>query len=217
MLLTVLDSLIIVSTPLLLKEIIDVGILEKNTTVLTVISLVVAGLALLDAGLQLAQSWYSGRISQGVSYDLRVQAFTHVQRQPLAFFTRTQTGSLVSRLNTDVVGAQHALGTLLGSLSSVFTLVLVLGSMFYLSWLVSLVALVILPVFMIPGALVGRRLTRYSREQMQMNAEMGATIGERFNVAGAMLSKLFGRRARRRGCSPSARRRCARSVSPGWC
>ncbi len=192
-LLTVLDSLIIVSTPLLLKEIIDVGILEKNTTVLTVISLVVAGLALLDAGLQLAQSWYSGRISQGVSYDLRVQAFTHVQRQPLAFFTRTQTGSLVSRLNTDVVGAQHALGTLLGSLSSVFTLVLVLGSMFYLSWLVSLVALVILPVFMIPGALVGRRLTRYSREQMQMNAEMGATIGERFNVAGAMLSKLFGR------------------------
>ncbi|MEU7201342.1 ABC transporter ATP-binding protein [Streptomyces sp. NPDC045470] len=193
LLLTVVDSLIIVSTPLLLKEIIDVGILQKDTTVLTVISLVVAGLALLDAGLQLAQSWYSGRISQGVSYDLRVQAFTHVQRQPLAFFTRTQTGSLVSRLNTDVVGAQHALGTLLGSLSSVFTLVLVLGSMFYLSWLVSLVALVILPVFMIPGALVGRRLTRYSREQMQMNAEMGATIGERFNVAGAMLSKLFGR------------------------
>ncbi len=191
--LTLLDSLIIVSTPLLLKEIVDVGILQKDTSTLTVVSLVVAGLAVLDALLQLAQSWYSGRISQGVSYDLRVQAFAHVQRQPLAFFTRTQTGSLVSRLNTDVVGAQHALGTLLGSLSSVFTLVLVLGSMFYLSWLVSLLALLILPLFMIPGALVGRRLTRYSREQMQMNAEMGATIGERFNVAGAMLSKLFGR------------------------
>ncbi|MFH8407408.1 ABC transporter ATP-binding protein [Streptomyces sp. NPDC018019] len=191
--LTLLDSLIIVSTPLLLKEIIDVGILQKDTTTLTVISLVVAGLALLDALLQLAQSWYAGRISQGVSYDLRVEAFTHVQRQPLAFFTRTQTGSLVSRLNTDVVGAQHALGTLLGSLSSVFTVVLVLGSMFYLSWLVSLFALLVLPVFMIPGALIGRRLTRYSREQMQMNAELGATIGERFNVAGAMLSKLFGR------------------------
>ncbi|MFD7663923.1 ABC transporter ATP-binding protein [Streptomyces sp. NPDC059788] len=193
LLLTVVDSLIIVSTPLLLKEIIDVGILQRDTSVLTVVSLVVAGLAVLDALFQLAQSYYSGRISQGVSYDLRVQAFTHVQRQPLAFFTRTQTGSLVSRLNTDVVGAQHALGTLLGSLSSVFTLVLVLGSMFYLSWLVSLIALLILPLFMIPGALVGRRLTRYSREQMQMNAEMGATIGERFNVAGAMLSKLFGR------------------------
>jgi ATP-binding cassette subfamily B protein len=190
---TIADSVIIVSTPLLLKRIIDHGILRHDAGLVTRIALFLVGLAILDALLQLVQSYFAALIGQGVSYDLRVQAFTHVQRQPLAFFTRTQIGSLTSRLNTDVAAAQQAFATLLVSISGVVTLILVLVEMFYLSWVVSAIALVIMPLFIAPGALIGRRLQRYSREQMQVNAEMGATINERFNVAGAMLAKLFGR------------------------
>jgi ATP-binding cassette subfamily B protein len=190
---TIADSIIVVSTPLLLKRIIDHGILRHDSGLVVRISLFLVGLAVLDTLMQLGQSYFAALIGQGVSYDLRVQAFGHVQRQPLAFFTRTQIGSLTSRLNTDVAGAQQAFATLLVSASGVFTLVLVLVEMFYLSWLVSAIALVVMPVFIMPGALIGRRLQRYSREQMQVNAEMGATINERFNVAGAMLAKLFGR------------------------
>jgi ATP-binding cassette, subfamily B, bacterial len=194
LLVTVVDSLIVVSIPLLLREVIDQGIRYHDVRIITVVALVIAGLALLDAGMQLAQSVVSARIGQGVSYDLRVKVFAHVQRQPIGFFTRTQTGSLVSRLNTDVVGAQQAVTTLLTSVvSSALTLVLVLAEMFYLSWLVSLIALAMIPFFIIPGKMTGLRLQRYSREQMQQNAEMGATMNERFNVGGAMLAKLYGR------------------------
>jgi ATP-binding cassette, subfamily B, bacterial len=141
-----------------------------------------------------AQRWLTARVGTGLVYDLRTRVFASVQRQPIAFFTRAQTGSLVSRLNGDVAGAQQAL-TLTMSLvvSSALQLVLVLAAMLYLSWLVSVVALLMIPVFLIPARLAGRRLQRLTRESMQMGAAMGATMTERFNVAGAMLVKLFGR------------------------
>lgn len=191
---TVVDSIIIVTIPLLLREIIDKGIQQHDIPVIGTIAGITAGLALLDALMLYSQSYLSARIGQGVSYDLRVQVFGHVQRQPIAFFTRTQTGSLVSRLNTDIVGAQQAITTLLTSVvSSVLTLLLVLAEMFYLSWQVSVITLAIMPVFIIFGRVIGRRLQRYSREQMQLNGEMGATMNEYFNVSGAMLAKLYGR------------------------
>jgi ATP-binding cassette subfamily B protein len=194
LLVTVVDSLIIVAVPLLLKEIIDRGILHHDTRVITVVAIIVAALAVLDGGVQYTQTYFSARIGQGLSYDLRMQVFDHVQRQPIAFFTRAQTGSLVSRLNTDVVGAQQAITQVLTVVvSSVLTLVLVLAEMFYLSWQISLAALALIPFFVIPGRVVGRKLQQYSREQMQLNAEMGAAMHERFNVAGAILAKLYGR------------------------
>jgi ATP-binding cassette, subfamily B, bacterial len=119
-----------------------------------------------------------------------------MRRRPIAFFTRTQTGSLVSRLNTDVLAAQQAVSTLLSSvISSILTVALILAAMFYLSWIVTIVALVILPLFVLPGRVIGQRLQRLTRESMQLNAEMGSTMNERFNVAGAMLAKLYGRPA----------------------
>ncbi|AZQ40192.1 ABC transporter ATP-binding protein [Streptomyces cyaneochromogenes] len=192
-LITLVDSLIIVATPLVLKEIVDSGILKDDAGVVAGLALLVAALALVGSVTQLAQSALSGRIGQGVSYGLRVQAFRHVQRLPLAFFTRTQTGALSSRLNTDVVMAQQALTTLLLSATGSLTVVLVLAEMFYLSWLVSLIALVLLPVFFLPWMYIGRRLQAHSRKQMELHANLSGTIHERFNVQGAMLAKLFGR------------------------
>ncbi|MFJ8794696.1 ABC transporter ATP-binding protein [Streptomyces sp. NPDC102462] len=192
---TVIDSLVIVATPLLLKEIVDEGILKDDLGLVSTLALVTAGLAVVDAVMQLGQSYFSGRIGQGVSHDLRVQTFTHVQRQPMAFFTRTQTGLLTSRLNADVMLAQQALGLLLASATSVVTVLLVLAEMFYLSWLITLIAVALLPLFVLPGVYVGRRLQRYSREQMQSNAELAGVVQERFNVSGAMLAKLYGRPA----------------------
>jgi ATP-binding cassette, subfamily B, bacterial len=138
--------------------------------------------------------WFSARIGEGLIYDLRTQVFDHVQRQPIAFFTRAQTGSLVSRLDGDVVGAQQAItSTLSGVLSNVLSLIVILITLFYKSWLVTVVALVMIPLFILPARLVGRRMQRLTRESMQLNAEMGSTMTERFNVAGALLVKLFGR------------------------
>ncbi len=138
--------------------------------------------------------YFSSRIGEGLIYDLRTQVFDHVQRQPLAFFTRAQTGSLVSRLDGDVVGAQQAIvGTLSSVLSNVLSLIVILITLFYLSWVVSLIGLVLIPLFIFPARRLGRRLQRLSRESMQLNAEMGSTMTERFNVAGAMLAKLYGR------------------------
>jgi ATP-binding cassette subfamily B protein len=190
---TALSAVITVAVPLLLKVIVDQGILRRDLTVVLGVAGVVAGLALLGAVLSLAQRWYSARIGEGLIYDLRTQVFRHVQRQPIAFFTRAQTGSLVSRLNSDVIGAQQALTSTLSSVvSNVLTLALVLAAMMWLSWLVTVVALVLIPLFVIPARLVGRRLQRLTRESMQLDAEMGSTMTERFNVAGAMLVKLFG-------------------------
>ncbi len=189
-----LDAVITVAVPLLLRALIDQGILPRRTAVVLAIGGAVAALALLDALLTIAQRWFSARIGEGLIYDLRTEVFSHVQRQPIAFFTRTQTGSLVSRLNSDVIGAQQALTSTLSSVvANVISLALVLIVMVSLSWQVTLVALVLIPLFIVPARLVGRRLQRLTRESMQLDAAMGSTMTERFNVAGALLVKLFGR------------------------
>src|SRR5215471_8718319 len=194
LLVTVLDAVVTVSYPLLLRVIIDDGILKRDTAVVAAVAGIVAAIAVFDAFLGFAQRWYSSRIGEGLIYDLRTEVFSHVQRQPIAFFTRAQTGSLVSRLNSDVIGAQQALTSVLSSVvSSMIQLILVLITMFYLSWLVTVIALVMLPLFILPAKLIGRRLQRLTRESMQLDAEMGSTMTERFNVAGAMLAKLYGR------------------------
>jgi ATP-binding cassette subfamily B protein len=189
-----LDAVVTVSYPVLLGVIIDKGILPKRTGVVLTLAGLVVGLAVFDAFLNLVSRYFTARVGEGLIYDLRTQVFGHVQRQPIAFFTRAQTGSLVSRLNSDVIGAQQALTSTLSSVvSSVLQLALVLAAMFYYSWLVTVIALVLLPVFLIPARLVGRRLQRLTRESMQLDAAMGSTMTERFNVAGAMLVKLFGK------------------------
>jgi ATP-binding cassette subfamily B protein len=188
-----LDAVITVAIPVLLGWVIDRGVLPKRVDVVIWVAAIVAGLAIFDAFLNFVQRWDTARVGQGLIYDLRTQVFTHVQRQPIAFFTRAQTGSLVSRLNTDVIGAQEVLTTtLVSTVSSVLQLILVLVTMLYFSWLVTVVALALIPMFIFPARLVGRRLQRLSRESMQLNAVLGSTMTERFNVAGAMLAKLFG-------------------------
>jgi ATP-binding cassette subfamily B protein len=192
---TALDAVVTVAVPLLLGRIVN-AIELKQTEVVLGIAAGVAGLALLDAALGLGQRWYSARVGEGLIYDLRTSVFQHVQRQPIAFFTRAQTGSLVSRLNSDVIGAQQAItSTLSGVVSNALSLILVLAAMLYLSWVVTVAALVLLPVFILPARALGRRMQRLTRESMQLDAAMGSTMTERFNVAGAMLVKLFGRPA----------------------
>ncbi len=196
LLITAVDAVITVVNPLLLREIIDRGILGRNDRLVILIAITVAAVAIFDAGLGFAIQWFSARIGEGLIYDLRTQVFDHVQRQPIAFFTRAQTGSLVSRLDGDVLGAQQAItSTLSGVISNLLSLIVILITLFYLSWLVSVIALVLIPLFLIPARLVGRRLQRLTRESMMLNAEMGSTMTERFNVAGALLVKLFGRPA----------------------
>jgi ATP-binding cassette subfamily B protein len=191
---TSVDAVITVVNPLLLRDVIDRGILAKNDSVVITLAIVVAGVALFDAALGFAIRWFSARVGESLIYDLRTQVFRHVQKQPIAFFTRAQTGSLVSRLDGDVVGAQQAItSTLSGVVSNILSLVVILIALFYLSWLVSIIALVLIPLFVLPAKLVGRRMQRLTREGMQLNAEMGSMMTERFNVAGAMLVKLFGR------------------------
>jgi ATP-binding cassette subfamily B protein len=187
---------IVVANPLLLKAIIDQGIIPRNSGVVVWVAVGVAALALVEAVLGLAQRWYSARVGEGLIYDLRTEVFGHVQRQPIAFFMRTQTGSLISRLNSDVIGAQRAITTTLSSIvSNVISLILVLFTMFWLSWQVTIFALVLLPIFIVPAKLVGKRLQKISRESMVLDAEMSSLMTERFNVAGAMLAKLYGRPA----------------------
>jgi ATP-binding cassette, subfamily B, bacterial len=191
---TALDAAITVANPLLLAIIIDRAILPHRLGLLVALSLAVAGLAVADAGAMYLRTWSSARIGQGLVLHLRTQVFSHVQQQPLAFFTRSQTGSLVSRLNTDVVGAQQAVTSLLSqTLSMMMTLGLTLAAIFVLSWQLSVAALVMMPLFIVPAKMVGRRVQRLAREGMQLDAELGSMMNERFNVAGAMLAKLYGR------------------------
>ncbi|MFC6086501.1 ABC transporter ATP-binding protein [Sphaerisporangium aureirubrum] len=196
LLLVVVDATIVIANPLLLKSIIDDGIMPRQAGVVVMLSLVIAGLALVDAGLSLVQRWFSSRIGEGLIYDLRTEVFDHVQRMPVAFFMRAQTGALVSRLNSDVIGAQRAITSTLSTIvSNVVSLLMVLGAMLVLSWQVTLIALVLLPVFVFPARWVGRRMSKLTREQMQLDAEMSSVMTERFNVAGAMVAKLYGRPA----------------------
>jgi ATP-binding cassette, subfamily B, bacterial len=191
---TVLDSLITVVNPVLLGKIIDKGILPRDEAIVLLLAGAVAAVALFDAFLGFVIRWFSARIGEGLIYDLRTQVFSHVQEQPIAFFTRAQTGSLVSRLNSDVIGAQQAITSTMSSVvSNILTTASILVAMFYFSWQISLIALVLIPLFLLPAKRVGRRLQRLTRESMQLDAAMGSTMTERFNVAGAMLVKLFGR------------------------
>ena len=195
LLLVVGSSLIGVLTPLLAGQIVNrIAGLEGTAADIVRIALFIAALAVVDAGISLATRWFSARIGEGVIYDLRSRVFEHVQRMPVAFFTRTQTGALVSRLNNDVIGAQQAFtSTLSGVLSNVIGLVLTAGVMFTLSWQITVLSLVLVPVFVLPARRIGRRLQEITRESYGLNASMNASMTERFNVAGALLVKLFGR------------------------
>ena len=194
LLFTAVDAAITVVNPLLLREIIDHGILARDQALVVDLAAVVAAVAIFDAVLGFANRWFSARIGMGLIYDLRTEVFDHVQRQPIALFTRAQTGALVSRLDGDVVGAQQAITSTLSSVvANGLSLVIILVTLFYLSWMVTLIALAMIPLFIIPARRVGRRAQRLTRESMQLNAEMGSTMTERFNVSGAMLVKLFGR------------------------
>jgi ATP-binding cassette, subfamily B, bacterial len=192
--LVVIMAALAVAPPLLFKEIIDQGVLQGNRRLLVFLSLTVAGLAVLQAVLNLVQRWFSSTIGEGLIFDLRTQVFDHVIQMPVAFFTRTQTGKLVSRLNSDVIGAQQAFTSTLSTvLTNLISLVLVLAAMLVLSWQLTLAALIMLPIFLIPAKIVGRKLADLTRRQMQLNGDMSATMTERFSVSGALLVKLFGR------------------------
>jgi ATP-binding cassette subfamily B protein len=189
-----LNASSVVAPPLLFAYLIDHGIQKGDTAVLLWVSAAVAALALIGATLGYAEALYSAKLSEGLVYDLRTQVFDHVQRQPLMFFTRAQTGALISRLNTDVMGAQQALTSLFSTVVGAgLTMLFVLGTMFALSWEVTLVSLVLLPFFVLPARVVGRRMQRLMRQHMQVNAEMGSMMQERFNVTGALVAKLYGR------------------------
>ncbi|MER7000255.1 ABC transporter ATP-binding protein [Streptomyces sp. NPDC000410] len=191
---TVVDAAIAAANPLILKMIIDDGILPGKLAVVVWLSASIAGLALVNALAIYVQAWSSGRVGEGLVYDLRTALFGHLQRQPLAFFTRAQTGSLVSRLSTDINGARQAVTTLLTqAVSAALTLVLVVGAMLYLSWQITVASLLLMPLLFLPGRVIGRKLQRITREGMHLDAEMSTMSSERFNVAGAMLVKLYGR------------------------
>ena len=191
--LVILDSALVVATPLLLGQIIDKGVILKNSGVVVRLSLIIAVISVLDGALTLVQRWYSSRIGEGLIFDLRTQVFSHVLKQPIAFFTRAQTGALVSRLNNDVIGAQQAFtSTLSGVVSNVISVVFIVAAMASKSWVLTLGALALLPFFLIPARFMGQRLAGLSHEAMGLNAELGTRMTERFNVAGALLVKLFG-------------------------
>jgi ATP-binding cassette subfamily B protein len=180
--------------PLLFRNIVDTAIPAGDKRRIVILTIILVVVAMGDAILSIVQRWYSSRIGEGLIYDLRVALFDKVQHMPIAFFTRTQTGALISRLNNDVVGAQTAVTGTLGSVvSNVVVLVTTLGAMLALEWRLTVLSLVVLPVFIIPARRVGVRLQDISREQMGLNASMNTQMTERFNVAGAMLVKLFGR------------------------
>ncbi len=192
--LIVIDAVVSAANPLIYRAIIDDGIIRHHLKVIVVLALVVAGLAVIDTGLMLWQRWISARVGEGLIYDMRTKVFAHLQRMPIAFFTRTQTGALVSRLNSDVLDAQSAFTDTASSVvSNAITVVIMLAAMFFLSWQITLVALALLPIFMLPARWVGRRIQHITRESYNLNAAMTNTMTERFNVSGALLVKLFGR------------------------
>lgn len=190
----VIGSLLSVAQPLLFRRIVDDGISVGNASLVTWTAIAIAALAIADAALGLVSRWYSARIGEGLIFDLRTQVYDHVQRQSVAFFTRAQTGALISRLNSDVIGAQQAFtSTLGGVLGNLISVTIVLIAMFALSWQITIVSLILVPLFLLPARYMGRRLQSMTREQMGLNASMSSQMTERFNVSGALLVKLFGR------------------------
>jgi ATP-binding cassette, subfamily B, bacterial len=192
---TVLDAGLVVVPPLLMQRLVDHGILAGDVSVVVWLAVGIALAAVADAALGLFTGYLSSRIGEGLIYDLRTRVFAHVQRQSLAFFTRTQTGALVSRLNNDVIGAQRAFtSTLSGTVSNIISVVVVGITMLALSWQVTLICLLLFPLLLLASRWVSGRLAGLTRDQMNSNAEMGTVMTERFNVGGAMLLKLFGQR-----------------------
>ena len=206
----IVDAALVVATPLLLKQLIDDGVIPKDGAVVTRLAIFVGLLAIADAGFNMLGRYFSSRIGEGLIYDLRSLVFAHVQKQSIAFFTRTQTGALISRINSDVMGAQQAFtATLSGVVSNVVSLFLVGITMLILSWQITIFSLLLLPVFLIPTKWVGRRLQSLTRESFNVNAEMSSTMTERFNVSGAMLVALYGEPDREREYFRSRARRVA--------
>ena len=187
------DTVLTVATPLLLRELIDNGVIPKDRSIVTTMAVAVALLAIASALVNIVVRWISAKIGEGLIYDLRSQVFRHVQEQSIAFFTRTQTGALISRINSDVIGAQRAFtSTFSGIISNVLTLLLVVGTMLALSWQITVASLLLLPIFLAPTKWIGARLQGYTRDSFEVNAQMSSTMTERFNVSGALLVKLYG-------------------------
>jgi ATP-binding cassette subfamily B protein len=206
----VVDAALIVATPLLLRQLIDKGVIPKDGALVTRLAILVGLLAIADAAMSMLGRYFSSRIGEGLIYDLRSLVFGHVQRQSIAFFTRTQTGALISRINSDVMGAQQAFtATLSGLVSNVVSLVLVGATMMILSWQITIFSLLLLPVFLIPTKWVGRKLQELTRDSFNTNAEMSSTMTERFNVSGAMLVALYGEPDREREYFRSRARKVA--------
>ena len=189
----VVDAVLTIATPLLLKRLIDDAVIPKNGALVTQLALLVGLIAILSALFNIVIRWWSSRIGEGLIYDLRAQVFEHVQSQSIAFFTRTQTGALITRINSDVIGAQRAFtATFSGVISNAITLVLLLITMISLSWQITVLSLLLLPVFLAPTRFVGRKLQKFTQESFELNADMSSTMTERFNVSGALLVKLYG-------------------------
>jgi len=206
----VVDAGFIVATPLLLLRLIDDGVIPKNGALVTELAFLVGLLAIADAAVSMLGRYFSSRIGEGLIYEMRSLVFAHVQRQSIAFFTRTQTGALISRINSDVMGAQQAFtATLSGVVSNVVSLVLVGVTMLILSWQITIFSLLLLPLFLIPTKWVGRKLQALTRESFDVNAQMSSTMTERFNVSGAMLVALYGQPAREQEYFRSRARRVA--------
>lgn len=202
--LVVIEAVVGVINPLLFASIIDNGIKHNNKGLVIGLALVAAGLAVADTGLSIGIRYVSAKVGEGLIFDMRSKVFGHIQKMPIAFFTRTQTGALISRLNNDVIGAQQAFTDTLSSVvSNLISVTLVLIVMFLLSWQITLISLIILPVFVLPAKRVGRRLSSITRESYALNAQMNNTMTERFNVSGALLVKLFGRPSEERGAFES--------------
>ena len=193
----VLDSLMVIAQPLLFKRIVDIGIPNKDARMVTVTALIIATLSIVDAGVNVLTRRMQSRIGEGLIYNLRSEVFDHVQRQSIAFFTRAQTGALISRLNSDVLGAQRAFTSTLGGIvGNAISLSVVVATMFALSWQITVAALFMIPLFLLPARYMGRTLQSMTREQSDLNAVMSTQMAERFNVSGALLMKLFGKPAR---------------------
>lgn len=187
------DSLLTVATPLLLKRLVDDGVVPKNAVLVTKLSLIVGALAIGYAVVNIIQRWFSARIGEGLIFDLRSQVFDHIQSQSISFFTRTQTGALVTRINGDVLGAQRAFtSTFAGVISNVLTLTLVLAAMISLNWQITVISILLLPLFLMPTKWVGKRLQKFTQQSYELNADMASVMTERLNVSGALVAKLYG-------------------------
>ena len=192
--LVIMGTVIGLVPTLAFRDIIDTAIANRDNTRLNWLGLLVVAAAIASAAVSMLERWLSSRIGEGIIYDLRDRLFRHVQDMPLGFFTQTQTGALISRLNNDVIGAQRAFTTFLSTvIGNVINLAITLVTMFIIEWRLTLLSLIILPFFVIPSRRVGARLADITRESMELNASMNTTMTERFNVSGAMLVKLFGR------------------------